>query len=81
MTTLETARMEVMGAEQRLRLARQALEDFLLEHAGKVCDADLARSLDHERQSLECEVDAANRHHRECLLQYQELQDQEAVKI
>ena len=43
--------------------------------------ADLTRSLDHERASLECEVDAAERRHRECLLQYQELQDQETVKI
>jgi len=73
MTTLATAQMEVAGAAQRLRLARKVLEDFLLEHTGKVCDADLARSLDHERESLECEVDAADRRYRECLLQYQGL--------
>lgn len=81
MITLEITRLEVAGAERRVLLARRALEDFLKEQAGKVYDADLAQSIDHERQSLECEVDAADRRHQECLLQYQELQDQETVKI
>lgn len=81
MSTLDTARMEVLGAARRLRLARRALEDFLLEHAQTARDPDLARSLGYERQSLECEVDAAERRHRECLLQFQELQDQEAVRV
>jgi len=82
MSALHTARLEVLGAEQRLRLARRALEDFLQEHAGIVYGADLVESLDHERESLECELDAAQRRHRESLAQFQELQDQqEAVRV
>lgn len=81
-STFDTARLEVLGAEQRLRLARRALKDFLQEHAQTARDPDLARSLGYERQSLECEVDAAERRHWECLLQYQELQDQrETVRV
>lgn len=68
---LDVMRLEVAGAEQRVRLARRALEDFLQEHASRVYGAHLARSLDHEREGLECELDAAIRRHRESLEQFQ----------
>ncbi len=81
MNTREILELELEGASQRVRLAQRTLEDFLQEHAGVTYSAELARSLDHERESLECELDAAIRRHKESLLQFEELKDRERVNI
>jgi len=64
---LEAAKLELAGAEQRLRIATQTLEEFLADRLGASLSPDLRQSLDHERASLECELDAARRQVRHCL--------------
>ena len=72
---IEAALLECRGAEQRLAVARQALQDFDLEFANRAGSSELHESLAHQRCVLEVEVDSARRRHAECLAQYTELKN------
>jgi hypothetical protein len=68
---LETAKLELAGAEHRLDVAQRAYREFVQEHGMLNDDGEFvyastpARemflSLEHERESLECEIDEAHR--------------------
>jgi|SRR5580704_7644248 hypothetical protein len=72
---IETTRLELQGAEQRLATARQNYRTFAEEN-GVVIDGllvyspepspQMRMSLDSERDSLECELDAAHRQVQHC---------------
>jgi len=81
LSTLDIARLELIGARQRLKIAERELEDFLEEHAGEPVSGDMRRSLAHEETALETELDAAIRRHKECLAQFEELQDRERAMV
>jgi hypothetical protein len=68
----EAARLELLGAERRLALAKQSLQDFIAQHVEAIVSPDLAESLAHERNALELELDAAQRRHAECCRQFAE---------
>lgn len=72
-TLLEGAKLELQGAERRLALALQEIADFDSEFSGKNVSPELARDLAHQRECLECELDAARRRHAECLAQVNDL--------
>ncbi len=58
----ESARLELAGAGQRLRIAEQGLADFLSEHGdGDAVSGELRESFERQRAMLETEVDAARR--------------------
>jgi hypothetical protein len=63
---LEASKAELAGAERRLALAKQALEDFRAEHDDKAVSRELALSLAAERDAVETELDAAARQVRHC---------------
>jgi hypothetical protein len=72
---LDTAKLELAGAEQRLATARQNYRAFAEEH-GTIIDGlfiyspapspQMRVSLDDERDSLECELDEAHRRVAHC---------------
>ena len=72
---LETARLELEGAEHRLDVARQNYRAFVEEHGAiieglliysTIPSPQMRMSLDSERDSLECELDAARRQVEHC---------------
>jgi hypothetical protein len=72
---VETAKLELAGAEHRLDVARGNYRAFVEEH-GVIIDGlliyspipspQMRMSLDSERDSLECELDAARRQVEHC---------------
>jgi hypothetical protein len=73
---IETTKLELAGAEQRLDLAKLAYKNFIDEHGILTDDGDviyspipspqMRMSLDDEKESLECELDEAHRRVAHC---------------
>lgn len=63
---LESSKAELQGPERTLSLAKQAVEDFKVEHADKAVSPELAWSLAYERDAVLTEVDEAERRVRHC---------------
>jgi hypothetical protein len=86
---IETAKLELAGAEHRLDVARQNYRAFVEEH-GAISDGlliyspvpspQMRMSLEHERESLECELDAARRQVAHCSEVLSDLQLTAAVE-
>jgi hypothetical protein len=86
---LETAKLELAGAEHRLATAQQNYRAFAEEH-GTIIDGlfiyspapspEMRMSLEHERDSLECELDAARRQVEHCNEVLAEMQLAAAVR-
>jgi hypothetical protein len=81
LSTLDIARLELIGARQRLKIAERELQDFLEEHAGVAVPAYVRQSLAREEEALQTELDAAIRRHKECLAQFEELQDRDRAMV
>jgi hypothetical protein len=65
---LDGARLECDGARRRLELAKQALDDFFIEHPHGM------RDLESQWLALEQELDSANRRYMECAYQLRQLE-------
>jgi hypothetical protein len=75
-STIETTKLELDGAEQRLDLAKLAYKNFIDEHGILTDDGqviytptptrEMFISFEHQRDSLECELDEAYRRVAHC---------------